>query len=167
MDMNDDSLEKLIREKIREQESIYPSRWPEPDVLWTSLNERRDRDQAKRRKILWQVAAAVLIVMMVGYTFFLDNGRGTSIKRDRSPAALSVKEQDAVDFIARYCAGKTISCNRPDVLELRGDLEQSFRKLEEIDDQLKVYGNDAELIRAKARIESHQARLIKTIVQIL
>ena len=163
--MNDDSLEKLIREKIREQESIYPSRWPEPDVLWTSLNERRDRDQAKRRKILWQ--AAVLIVMMVGYTFFLNNGRGTSIKRDRSPAALSVKEQDAVDFIARYCAGKTISCNTPDVLELRGDLEQSFRKLEEIDDQLKVYGNDAELIRAKARIESHQARLIKTIVQIL
>jgi len=163
--MNDDSLDKLIREKIREQEGLYPSRWPAPDVLWRSLNERRDRHQARRRKIWWQVAAAVLIIMMAGYTFFLDNGPGTSIKRDRSSAALSVKEQDAVDFIARYCAGKNISCNTPDMVELRGDLEQSFRKLEEIDDQLKVYGNDAGLIRAKGRIESHQARLIKTIVQ--
>ena len=165
--MNDDSLDKLIRDKVREHENLYPDRWPAPDILWRSLNERRDRDQAKRRKILWQVAAAVLIVMMVGYTFFLDNGPGVSIKHDLSPAALSVKEQDAIDFIARYCAGKTISCNTPDVLELRGDLERSFRKLEEIDNQLKVYGNDAVLIRAKARIESHQARLIKTIVQIL
>ena len=165
--MNDDSLDKLIREKIREQENLYPSRWPEPDVLWRSLNERRDHRQAKRRKGLWQVAAAVLIIMMAGYTFFLHNVPGNTISHDHSPATLSIKEQDAVDFIARYCAGKNISCNTPAILELRGDLEQSFRKLEEIEDQLQLYENDAELIRAKARIESHQARLIKTIVQIL
>ena len=51
--------------------------------------------------------------------------------------------------------------------ELRIDLEQSFKKLEEIDQQLQVYGNNAELIRAKTRIENHQARLLKTIVQTL
>lgn len=165
--MNDDSLDKLIRAKVRERENLYPSRWPAPDVLWRSLNERRDHRQAKRRKVLWQVAAAVLILMMAGYTFFLHNGPGTSIKRDRNPATLSVKEQNAVDFIARYCAGKNVSCNTPVMQELRSDLEQSFRKLEEIDDQLQLYGNDAELMRARARIESHQARLIKTIVQTL
>jgi hypothetical protein len=166
MDMNDNSLDKLIREKIREQENLYPSRWPEPDVLWRSLNERRGL-QAKRRKGLWQIAAAVLIIMMAGYTFFLHNRPGKTISRDLSPTTLSVKAQDAVDFIARYCAGKNMACNTPVMLELRGDLEQSFRKLEEIDNQLKVYRNDIELIRAKSRIESHQARLIKAIVQTL
>jgi hypothetical protein len=166
MDMNDDSLDKLIREKVREHESLYPARWPAPDVLWRSLNERRLL-QAKRRNGWWQAAAALLIIMMAGYTFFLHNVPGDTISHDHSPATLSIKEQDAVDFIARYCAGKNTSCNTPAIRELRGDLEQSFRKLEEIDDQLKVYENDAELIRAKDRIESHQARLIKTIVQIL
>ena len=166
MDMKDDSLDKLIREKVREQENLYPTRWPAPDILWRSLNERR-LIQAKRRKVLWQVAAAVLIIIMAGYTFFLHNFPGNTISHDHSPATLSSKEKDAVDFIARYCAGKNISCNTPAILELRGDLEQSFRKLQEIEDQLQLYENDTELIRAKDRIESHQARLIKTIVQIL
>jgi hypothetical protein len=81
--------------------------------------------------------------------------------------ALSVEEQNAVNFIARYCEGENISCSTPVVQQLRNDLTQSFRKLDEIDQQLRLYGDDTELIRAKARIESHQARIIKTIVKTL
>jgi hypothetical protein len=163
--MNDDSLDKLFNAKAREQEDRYPSHWPTPDAVWRSLTNRRNR--ARRKKILWRVAASVLVVMTTGYIFFLQNKAQDTANPDREYATLSVKEQSAINYIARYCEEKNISCNTPVITELRKDLEQSFRKLEEIDDQLQVYGNDAELVRAKARIESHQARLIKTIVQTL
>ena len=164
--MNDDSLDEMIRAKLREQESNYPSRWPEPEVLWQSLNEKRDRRKTGQRRHLWQIAAAVLITALAG-TFVIQSKLGNVTETNSAPASLSAKEKDALEFIQVYCAQKNISCAAPVIQELRSDLEQSFRKLEEIDGQLQRYGNDAELIRAKVRIESHQARLIKTIVQTL
>ena len=161
--MNDDLLDKLFREKVLEQESLYPPRWPGSDVLWMSINERRHR-KTKQRKLLWQFAAVVLITALAG-AFFIPIRLGNTNKHDETPATLSSREKEALEFIAKHCAQKDISCGTPVIQELRGELEQSFTKLEEIDGQLQRYGNDAELIRAKARIESHQARLIKTIVQ--
>ena len=89
------------------------------------------------------------------------------MEAEQSLTILSAKEQDAMSFIARYCAEKNISCSTPVIQELRTDLEQSFRKLDEINGQLQRYGDDTELVRAKERIETHQARLIKIIVQTL
>ena len=68
--MNDDLLDKLFREKVLEQECLYPPRWPGSDVLWMSINERRRR-KAKQRKLLWQFAAAVLITVLAG-AFFIE-----------------------------------------------------------------------------------------------
>lgn len=165
--MNDDSLDKLIRAKVSEQESTYPSHFQTPDALWKSLTEKRYRYRPSRRKYVWQAAAAALVVMMAGYGYFLYNTPDDSISGGLGSATLSGKEREAVDFITRYCATRNGSCSNPVIQELQGDLEQSFRKLDEINQELQVYGDDADLVRAKARIESHQARLIKTIVQTL
>jgi hypothetical protein len=167
--MNDDSLDKLIRDKVREQEAIYPSHLPHRDVLWQSLNERRERHKTKQRQLLWRVAASVLIVMMAGYIYVFQNQYSNDAIAVQSPAQTiqSVNGQSALDYIARYCAEKKSSCSTPALQELRSDLEESFRKLEEIDQRLRFYGKDADLIRARARVERHQARVIKTIVQTL
>ena len=163
--MNDDSLDKLFREKVLEQESIYPSRWSNADVLWKSLNEKRDRRKTKQRRLLWEFAAAAVLITVLAGIFFIPNRSGNVRKQNEDLATSSSQEQDALEFIANYCAQKNISCSAPVIQELRSELEQSYRKLKEIDGQLQRYGNDAELIRAKGRIESHQVRLIKTIVQ--
>ncbi|HEY3404725.1 MAG TPA: hypothetical protein VGK59_15150, partial [Ohtaekwangia sp.] len=139
------------------------SHWPSTDVLWNTLCERRAAK--KQQRTVWRAAAAVLIIAMAGYIYFDRSMQHHTLSE--SSNTLSPQEQHAVDFIARYCAERNISCHTPDMLELRHDLEQSFQKLNEIDLQLRMYGNDPELIRAKNRIESHQARLIKTIVQTL
>jgi hypothetical protein len=167
--MKDDSLDKLIREKVRAQETTYPSHLPDPDALWQALNKKRDRHKTKQRQLMWRIAASVLIVMMAGYAYiFQDRYRDDAISvQTPGLATLSVNEQNALDYIARYCAEKNSSCNTPVLQELRSDLEESFRKLEEIDQRLRLYGMDAGLIRARARVESHQARVIKTIVQTL
>jgi hypothetical protein len=166
--MNDDSLDKLIRDKVREQEATYPSHLPDRNVLWQFLNERRHRHKTKQRQLLWRVAASVLIVMMAGYIYiFQDQYSNDVIVQSPALATQSVSGQNALDYIARYCAEKKSSCSTPALQELRNDLEESFRKLEEIDQRLRFYGKDADLIRARARVESHQARVIKTIVQTL
>jgi hypothetical protein len=167
--MNDDSLDKLIRDKVREQETTYPSPLPHRDILWQSLNERRDRQKTKQRQLLWRVAASVLIVMMAGYVYVLHNQYSNDAIVVQSPALAtqSVSGQNALDYIARYCAEKKSSCDTPALQALRSDLEESFRKLEEIDQRLRFYGKDADLIRARVRVESHQARVLKTIVQTL
>ncbi len=147
-------------------ENIPPPQWPSADTLWHSWNAKRQK--AKQKLTLWRgVAAAALIIAIAGYTLHSYNKSNTSIQETTRTTTLSPIEQHAMDFIAKHCASKNISCNTPDMLQLRQDLEQSFDKLEEIDQQLQVYGNNPELIRARNRIESHQARLIKTIVQIL
>jgi hypothetical protein len=168
MDMkdDDDSLDKLVSEKVRERESLYPTHWPETDTVWRSLTDRRNR--TKQKKYLLRIAASILMVMTAGYTFFLQGSSGDTVTQDSGYAALSSKEKSAVDFITRYCEEeRNSSCNTAVITELRYDLEQSFRKLDEINNQLQVYGNDTELVRAKTRIENHQARLIKAIVQTL
>jgi len=161
--MTDDSLDQLCREKILAQENTPLSHWPSSEALWNTFRKRRA--QKKQRRTLWHTAAAALIIATAGYVYFDRSAQTQTLYG--SLRTLSPEEQYAVDFIARYCAAKNISCNTPDMLELRHDLEQSFQKLNEIDQQLRVYGNDPELVRAKNRIESHQARLIKTIVQTL
>jgi hypothetical protein len=167
--MNDDSLDKMIRAKVREQEAFYPTHLPSPDVLWQSLNERRHRHRkAKQLRIVWRVAATVLIVMIAGYAYFVkDQYEHDSIAVQTLRPIEKSGEQRALDYIAKCCAEKNISCSTPAVQALQSDLEESFRKLEEIDQQLQLYGKDADLIRARARVESHQARVIKTIVQTL
>jgi hypothetical protein len=160
--MNDESLDTLFRTRAHEQEGTLPPQWPAPDALWSSLNEKRRRKDS-RKKIVWRVAAALLITALAaGYTlFFLPEPESPYWRR----ANLSPAEQDAFEFIDRHCGEKNISCSTPVMLELRSDLHLSFKKLEEIDQKLQLYGNDAELMRARARVENHQARIIKTIVQ--
>ena len=164
--MNDDAFDRMMKERILQQENSYPDPWPTRDALWKLLNERRSNRKAKQRRILWRVAAAVLLTVLAG-TFFLHNKLTRTMEAEQSLTILSAKEQDAMSFIARYCAEKNISCSTPVIQELRTDLEQSFRKLDEINGQLQRYGDDTELVRTKERIETHQARLIKIIVQTL
>jgi hypothetical protein len=161
--MNDDSFDKMLREKVLEHESNYPAGFPTPDLLWKTFGERRRDRKEKRRKFTWRIAASIMIIMTAGYTSFLNKGTSELI----STRAPSTKKQDAIDFINRYCSENNISCDKPVIQELQKDLALTFKKLEEIDQQVRIYGDDAELIRAKQRIVSHQATLIRTIVQTL
>jgi hypothetical protein len=166
--MINDPLDDMIRTRLEELDTVHPPHLPAPDALWQSLMARRASRKTQRRKAMWSIAASVLILFMAGYYFVSQRQHTSTLVTDRSQELRTpAKEQDALAYIARYCAGKNIACNAPAVLQLRSDLEHAADKLEEIDQQLRLYGNDADLIRARARVEKHQARVIKAIVQIL
>lgn len=162
--MNDEAFDNLIRKSVQEQEGVHPSGLPGSEALWIMLAEKQRRNKANHRRQVWYAAAAALFVLVIGYVFLIPEKQTID-----SVASItwSAHEQSAVDFIARYCEGENATCNAEVIQQLRNDLHASFEKLKEIDQQLKVYGDDAELVRARARIESHQARIIKTIVKTL
>ena len=58
-------------------------------------------------------------------------------------------------------------CGYQQFLALRNELEQSSLQLEEIEKQLSLFGPDQRLINAKTRVQKHQYRIIKAIVQII
>lgn len=166
--MNDDELDRLIKRKAEELEGSYPVDFLEPDKLWHALSEKRHRHIFLRRTV-WISAAATIVAAILFYGLLRHAGEvgEREINQTAVTDSMSVKEKHAMDFITRYCAGNNIACNTPELHNLRRDLTQSYDALEEIEKQLQLYGQDRALVRAKERVESHQARLIKTIVKTL
>ena len=166
--MKTDPLDEMIVAKLKELDNIHPPHLPDRESLWQSFKQRRDSAQARIRRIQWSIASGILILAIAGYQMIsLKQAKLDMFSNQYSEFAESSSEQNALEYIMKICAQKNISCNSPVVLELRADLEVSFDKLKEIDQQLLLYGDDVNLIRAKARIENHQARVIKAIVQTL
>lgn len=166
--MKTDPLEEMIIAKLKKLDKIHPPHLPDRESLWQSFTQRRDSAQTRIRTIRWSIAAGILILAIASYQMISLKPAQVDMRSTPYPEfPESASEQSALEYIRQICAKKNISCNSPVVLELRADLEVSFDKLKEIDQQLLLYGDDVNLIRAKARIENHQARVIKTIVQTL
>jgi hypothetical protein len=163
MEMNDESIDKIVRERLLELDSIHPAQFPGAENLWSALDERR-KLRARHRVWQWGAVAAMLTITISTYLFSLRNPTTPLAGEATYPAG---SKTEVIEFIAQFCADKNIKCDDPAVQQLRSDLEVSFTKLREIDQQIKLYGDDASLIRARARIESHQARVVKSIVQIM
>jgi hypothetical protein len=163
--MTDDSLDKLIRRSVEELDQQHPVGTPPKGELWLSLKERRS--QRKSTDVVWLSVAATIIVVAGFIVYTSSLNRVSSQLSKHGVDSVRLMENDALAFIAEYCHDKKIACNTPELRDLRLELEQSAQKLDEIEKQLLLYGNDRDLMRARGRVERHKARVIKTIVQIL
>lgn len=165
--MNDDALDKFIRKSVNKLDHTHPTGFLEPDRLWELLNEKRRRKTIWRKTVWTSVAATIIITLsFYGLTWQERGAEEWAVSQAGVANALPEKEKHAMDFITSHCAAHNM-CNTPELHALRQELAQSHDKLREIEKQLQLYGQDRALMRAKERVERHQARLIKTIVQIL
>jgi hypothetical protein len=164
----DDHIDKSIKVKAEELETVFPDSFPSKEILWQSLLQRQTQDKARKKIMRWSIAASLLIAIGTSYTFFVSNIHTKErIQTSESIINPTTKKSVALDYIARQCIISVNACNTPAVQELRHDLEISVSNLTEINKQIALYGNDPNLIRARTRIENHQSRVIKTLVQIL
>jgi hypothetical protein len=165
--MKEPLVDDIIKTKIAALDNTYPAELPDPDLLWEMLLERRSQ-RHKRKRILWRVAASLLILVVPAVVLTISFHKTNSAATERfSNLTTSTPGKEALEYISRFCAGNNISCASPAVRELQQDLKESSTKLSEINRQIQLYGSDARLIRAKTRIENHQTRVIKAIVQTL
>lgn len=162
--MTDDSLDKLIRRSVEALDQKPPAGAPAKDELWFLLSERRSR---KRTNLVWMSVAATVIAVTIFAVYAPSLYRVSPPRSYHRADSVNLAQNDVLAFIDEYCGERKISCNTPELRDLRLELEQSAQQLHEIDRQLRLYGNDRDLMRAKERVERHQARVIKTIVQIM
>lgn len=169
MEWNDQLIDDALRENASSFEKSYPADCKRMSELWMAIDaKRRQRKKAVIRKI-WTVAATVfLITTAVSICYIITNDRELPVVRQKhQPAQTAGSENGAMEYINNLCKSNHIVCSSPDFKELQAELDASLSELSVINQQIKLFGNDEQLLRAKTKVESHQARVIKAMVQML
>ena len=110
----------------------------------------------------WSVAACLLVLAVAGLTW-----RQERLKPPVAEAPASTNRHAALDYIMDICKGNNIACLSPAFKELENELGESAAQLAEVKKQIALFGDDDNLVKAQQRIENHQARIIRAMVQTL
>ena len=167
MEWNDQMMDDALRASASSPDN--PANLPSSSEIWEAIHTKRKRRQTVRIQKRWAVAATVLLLITaVPFWFVLkkDHTRPV-VQQKHSPERMPAEEKEAVEYINRQCMGNNIACFTPVFKELQAELDSSSAALATINQQIKLFGNDEQLLRAKTRIENHQAQIVKAMVQIL
>ncbi|OQP46856.1 hypothetical protein A4H97_04855 [Niastella yeongjuensis] len=166
MEWNDQLIEEALRQSAASLEKRYPAGLPPATALWTAIDTKRKHRRAIRVQ-RWSVAATI-ILLATAITLWPGAKKETDLSSfQHKIRPLPATEKEAMAYIKRVCRGNNIICDSPAFKELQSDLDASSTALADINQQLKIFGNDEQLIRAKTRIENHQARIVKAMLQTL
>jgi hypothetical protein len=167
MDMNDNFLDDKIKKQIKSLDEIYPDNLPHPDKLWEKMLQRRKHRQSFRLTITWSIAASLLLLALAAFPWLKSFKENRPHPEPSQNEVASIEEGRALEYINALCQTNKISCTSPAFKELKNELLDASSKLAEVNKQLTLFGKDDNLLRAKTRIENHQARLIQAMVQTL
>jgi hypothetical protein len=165
--MNNDHLDDFIRRKTQALDDFYPDSLEPADQLWLEILNRRKQKHRRSLRVQWSIAATVLLLMMAGVFWRVSITRDAHDHGLTLPELVSTREHEALEYIKKFCGEGNILCNSPAFKELQNELKESSLSLMEIDKQITLFGTDANLLRAKTRIENHQANIIRAMVQTL
>lgn len=134
-----------------------------------------------QRSVRWAAAASVLLSLLGGYWLYQRTLPAETVTVAYSvettdappPAALSEPasdqqaDQDLEVFINQACEQRALACKKPEVQDLRQQLADLDQRKAQIDGQLRVFGEDPDLVKAQVRIENERADVAKELVKIL
>jgi hypothetical protein len=167
MEMNDNFLDDEIKKQIKSLDEIYPGNLPHPDMLWGKMLQRRKRRQSFSLRVTWSIAASLLLLALAVFPWFKSLNENPTESKPIQNEPVAIEVGHALEYINALCKTNKISCTSPAFKELKNELLDSSFKLTEVNKQLTLFGNDDNLLRAKTRIENHQARIIQAMVQSL
>lgn len=127
---------------------------------------------------LWAGMAAAAVVVLVGVWLFW---QPTAANNERleyavetgtewsAPAPIPETDADqrAEAFIARQCAEQTLACQRPEVHELRNQLNELTAEQQRIEYERQTFGDDPALVRAQVKVENQRAEVTKELITLL
>jgi hypothetical protein len=167
MEVNDEDIDQFVLSQLQTADRTYPPSWTAADVLWGRLAQKR-RQRLHRTRWLLSAAASILILVTAGWPWQqtkLSNKASHPIAMGTMDAVQS--EEDALAYIYKLCQGNNAGCTSPDFQTLKEDLAATNKSLNEVTQAMARFGQDEHLLRAKERIETHQARIIRAMVQML
>ncbi|MEO1053084.1 MAG: hypothetical protein AAFX87_20790 [Bacteroidota bacterium] len=168
MELEDENLDKEVRKRVLDLSDSYPRTLPDSELLWQSIEEKRAKAKTRSIQIRWSIAASITLCIISGLWLFQPVAPGNSPNQDLSALFAEIPEaKQAYDYIDQVCKAQSSICMSEQFQTLRIELEQSSVQLDEIEKQIDLFGPDKHLINAKDRVQKHQYRIIKTLVQII
>ena len=163
MEWNDQLMDEALRKSAAALEENYPAGLPPAPELWTAIHAKRKNKRIVHLQ-LWSAAATILL-LATAITIWIVAKKDPPLPV--SQYKLPTTEKEAMAYIQQACMGDNVACDSPVFTELRSELDSSSTALTAINQQLALFGDDEQLLRAKTRIENHQARIVKAMLQIL
>lgn len=134
-----------------------------------------------QRSVRWAAAASVLLALLGGYGLYQHTSSTETVTVAYSvetmdalptdimpePAIDQQAERDLETFINQACEQQVLACKKPEVQDLRQQLAELDQRKAQIDGQLRVFGEDPDLVKAQVRIENERADVAKELVKIL
>lgn len=127
---------------------------------------------------LWAgVAAAACVVLVGAWLFWQPANSGTERIEyaveagvDESvPHTLSESGADrrAEEFIRQQCEEQALACQRPEVHDLRVQLDELKIEEQRLEHERATFGDDPALVRAQVKLENQRAEVTKALITIL
>ncbi|AQG81518.1 hypothetical protein [Spirosoma montaniterrae] len=124
---------------------------------------------------LWAGMAAAACVVLVGIWLFW---RPTNSANERIEYAVETStnwsgasaetatdaDRRAEEFITQQCAEQALVCNRPEVHELRVQLDELKTEAQRLDNERQIFGDDPALVRAQVKLENQRAEVTKELI---
>jgi hypothetical protein len=170
MEMNDNSFDDLVRQRIRQLNNQFPVEMQGAEILWETILVRKKKRDLAKRIISYGIAASVLLLMTAGFLWQRTSSNSVENEmavREHLKVHGPSAETETLAFLKKLCEGDNISCHSPAFHELRAALDESFARLKEIDDQLLIFRDDANLIRARTQAEQQKTRIMREMVLML
>lgn len=153
----------------------------EPEASsWEQLAGRLEKPVVRPLQIrsFWMAAASIAAVL-VGIWVVLQPASDekitiayatetveTELVTTPEPGASAV-DKKVETFINEQCAQQTVVCQKPEVKELKQQLNELSNRKEAVEQELLVFGNDPALVQAQIKIENERAEVTKELVRIL
>ncbi|MCY7359473.1 MAG: hypothetical protein LH609_18865 [Rudanella sp.] len=178
-DLNTDTL-------IDSQLKGLPMREPVAD-LWdridSDLSETKiipiGRGNTRQLSVTrWMTVAAAVVLVVGDWWLWPDNQAQTDErvtvsysvetgpKLPAEPSG-SVADSRAEAFIARQCAEQQLSCQKPEIHELRNQLVELKQEQQRIGQEMALFGTDPALVRAQVKVENQRAEVTREIITLL
>jgi hypothetical protein len=167
MEMNDDPVDQQIKNKVLSLNDVYPAGLASKEKIWELIGQKRKHRKAQTIRLSLSIAASVALLTIAAVGWWRAGSEKNDHKRDLNTEVMSVQESEAMEYVNALCKTNNISCASPAFKELKSELLETSSSLMEIKKQIGLFGEDTDLLRAKTRIENHQARIIRAMVQIL
>lgn len=166
-----------------------PEYEPKAD-LWNAIDEQLTEETVKVRPLwsapvnrsLWSKLAVAAMAVLVGGWFALQMTQSDPVRLEYSVEKTMVAtpndvpdleddptaaDQRAEAFIEQQCAEQQLACQRPEVHELRNQLEELTTEQQRLEHERQVFGDDPTLIQAQVRLQNQRATVTKELITLL
>ncbi|MGA0559437.1 hypothetical protein ACO2Q8_22455 [Larkinella sp. VNQ87] len=147
---------------------------------WESVAERLEKPVVRPlwvRSLRWAAAAVVLLVGGLWLVLKPASDEKVTIAYETEvveteltvvpEAPVSSADRNVETFINEQCEQQVVICQKPEVKELKQQLDELNTRKATVEEELAVFGNDPALVQAQIKLENERAEVTKELVRLL